>query len=74
MAELIDQYLNWNPVLQGNRKCRTEAIHDTANGGSLFSHGDKDLTRSSIGIKPNAEVTFMSSDREFVSNTLPSVM
>ena len=41
---------------------RPEALHQTRNGRSLFGHPDEDLTRLTVGVKTDRQITFMASN------------
>ena len=74
VAKLVHQDFDWHSILQCDRQSRTEAIHDSTDGGSLFGHGDKDLAGASIWIEANAEVSLVARNRELMSDALTCVM
>ena len=40
------------------------SIHESTKGTTLFGHGQENLTRTSIFVKPDRDVTFMPGDTE----------
>ena len=73
MAELVDQNLKGNAVLEGQRDRRAEAIHQATDGATFFGHGDEDFTGSTIWIQADVDVTFVASDAELVGDGVAGI-
>ncbi len=73
VAELVDQDFQRHAVLQGDRKCGAETVHDPADGRSFLGHRDEDFAGSTIGIETDAEITFVTGNGELVGHALAGI-
>ena len=73
MAELIDQDFQGDAVLQGQGDCRTETIHQTADGATFFGHGDEDFAWPTVWVESYVDVAFMPGDAELVGHRVAGI-
>jgi hypothetical protein len=68
MTELVDQRLEWHPVLKGERYRSGKRIHEPRDGTALFRHDQEDFPGRAIIEHAYGDVAFMTRNRKFVGN------
>ena len=66
MAELIDEDLQWNAVLQRHRAGCREAVHDAGKRRSFLGHHDENLARRPVFIHTDREIALMAGHAELM--------
>ena len=68
VRELLAQQLERNAVLQRDGDGAGEAVHQAADGGAFFGHGDEDLAGNAVLVEADGDVAFVASDVELVGD------
>src|SRR2546427_2182024 len=66
VAELIDEDLQWNPVLQRHRAGCGEAVHDAGKRRSFLGHHDENLAGGPVLVLADGEIAFVAGHAEFM--------
>src|SRR2546427_2661232 len=66
VAELIDEDLQWNAVLQRHRAGCREAVHDAGKRRSFLGHHDENLARRPVFIHTDREIALMAGHAELM--------
>ena len=59
MGELVDQVTEWHAVLERHADGGREAVDEAAHGGALLRHLQEDLTRLTILVETDREVSLL---------------
>jgi len=68
MGKFADERVQRHAVLQGETGERSNAVHQTADGGTLLGHGDKQFTRLAVIEQADGQVTFVTGDVKFMGD------
>ncbi len=66
--ELARKDFERNPVLESNRYCRSEGVHETRDCGPFLCDGEKDLTGLPVFVEPCGDVALVRVYRELVGD------
>ena len=66
MREFTDERVERHAVLPSEAGQGADAVHQTADGGTFFGHGDEQFAGLTVIEQSDCEITFMARDIEFV--------
>ena len=69
-GEGFNEFLERHAVLQADRDCDGEVVHQAAEGRALFMHVDEDLTEAAVFVFAGAEIDLVPADDGFLGITL----
>ena len=66
VREFFAEQFQRHAVLQRDRDGQRKAVHQAADGGSFFRHGDEEFAGLAVGIEADGDVALVAADVEFV--------